>query len=201
MRLGGVVLWLMLLSTTVKAADWRSIAEKVLPSVVQLTNGDRPTCSGTVIDKDRKHVLTDAHCFTDPMYADSLPVVIEFRDPNTDLMVLRVPNLDRAAILLAKDDPVVGQEVASYGHAYGWAKPVLRRTMISVADFNVPDTKCGSCFVTDAAFIGGQSGSPVVNEAGEMVMIVQMTSDRVGIGVGAKTIEKRVGRFFGKVKP
>jgi S1-C subfamily serine protease len=91
--------------------------------------------------------------------------------------------------------------VASYGHGYGWAKPLLLSGMISVAEFNVPDTKCQSCFVVDAAFIGGQSGSPVVNEAGEMVMIVQMTSDRVGIGVGAKTIDRRVGRFFGKAKP
>jgi hypothetical protein len=41
----------------------------------------------------------------------------------------------------------------------------------------------------------------VVNEAGEVVMMVQRGTQSVGIGVGAETIRSKVGRYFGKPKP
>ena len=45
-------------------------------------------------------------------------------------------------------------------------------------------------------FVPGQSGGPVVNEKGEVVMIVQMGTNIVGLGVGTETIRDKVGRFF-----
>ncbi len=50
----------------------------------------------------------------------------------------------------------------------------------------------------DSAFVGGQSGGPVVNAAGEVVMIVQRASITVGISVGADVIRERMARFFSK---
>jgi hypothetical protein len=39
-----------------------------------------------------------------------------------------------------------------------------------------------------------------VNAAGEIVAIVQMTTDRVGFGRGADIIRDRVGKYFAKPK-
>jgi S1-C subfamily serine protease len=52
----------------------------------------------------------------------------------------------------------------------------------------------------DAAFVGGMSGGPLVNARGEVVMIVQMASDRIGLGRGIEQIRDRVGRYWGKVR-
>ncbi len=57
---------------------------------------------------------------------------------------------------------------------------------------------------TDSPFVGGQSGGPVVNAAGELVLIVQRgDGGTTGLGVGVETIRARVGRFFSAaaVKP
>jgi len=54
----------------------------------------------------------------------------------------------------------------------------------------------GPFIMIDSEFIGGQSGGPVVNLAGELVMIVQRGADGLGIGIGAETIKARVGRYF-----
>ena len=63
----------------------------------------------------------------------------------------------------------------------------------------MPETGQAGTFVSlDSAFVGGQSGGPVVNAAGEVVLIVQRASNTVGIGVGADVIRERMGRFFGK---
>jgi S1-C subfamily serine protease len=46
--------------------------------------------------------------------------------------------------------------------------------------------------------VPGMSGGPVVDASGQVVMIVQLASDRVGLGIGAESIRAKVGRFFAK---
>ena len=110
-------------------------------------------------------------------------------------------DLDKPSLKLASDDPSIGQQIASLGYGYGLQRPLFRLATVSDNRAKVEDVAGGPFVVTDAAFVPGQSGGPGVNASGEIVMIVQAASDRVGIGVGAKIIKDRMGRYFEKVAP
>jgi S1-C subfamily serine protease len=78
---------------------------------------------------------------------------------------------------------------------------MLRRSMISDDKTYIPEGGIGGpLMATDISFVPGMSGGPVVNEKGEVVMMVQMGTSMVGFGVGAETIRDKVGRYLEKPK-
>ena len=116
-------------------------------------------------------------------------------------MVIEVPDLTRPALRLAKTNPKIGDEVASLGYGYGLERPMFRTTHISDDETYIHENGIGGPFmVTDDVCVGGQSGGPVINHAGEVVLIVQRGGGGVGMGVGAEMIRAKVGRFFGKAQ-
>jgi S1-C subfamily serine protease len=183
--------------------DWSAAVALLAKSTVYIeTKGGG--CTGfvinTITDKDddkKTRILTAAHCEGPEMYADQTPTKVLFKDTKKDLLVLEVDDLERPALRLAATDPVVGSLVASFGYGYSLERPMFRVAHISDDKTYIPDTG-GPYYVIDAAFVAGMSGGPVVNAAGEVVMIVQMASDRVGLGIGADEIRRKVGRFFAK---
>ena len=114
------------------------------------------------------------------------------------LMVLFVEDIDRPALKLAKHDPEIGEEIASYG--FGWAleKPLFRVAHVSVDGVSLEGYERAQRYGIDASFVGGQSGGPVFNPLGEVVMIVQLGNDQAGFGVGAEVLEDKVGKYFTK---
>lgn len=183
--------------------DWRGVVDRLEKSTVAIEHGGAVVCTGVTIHEAKDLVLTAAHCAPENeqvvIYADRMPATIVSKDAKRDLMVLVVPGLDRPALPLARANPQMGDAVASFGYGYAWDRPMFRVAHISDDRTYVNEGGIGGpFFVIDAAFVGGQSGGPVVNLAGELVMIVQRASDRVGLGVGAELIKDRVGRFFEK---
>ena len=184
----------------VVAQTWQVTAEKVAKSIVYLEM-DGPdaepsgSCTGITIDKEV--VLTAAHCYTPSMRASGIPITkVLFRDTKYDLLVLSVEKLDSEIMALASENPKVGQEVASYGYGYGLEIPLFRISHISADKVVAPEVGIGGPYlVIDAAFVGGQSGGPVFNLMGEIVMIVQMGTDRVGIGRGVEALRDKIGKY------
>ena len=188
-------------STTYTQANWHLLVERSLSkSVVQLSD----VCSGFVINEPDDYVLTVRHCgpedVSKPVVVDLIPGRVVATDVHKDLLVLHVPGIDKPALKLATKDPHYGDLVVSFGYGGGYEKPMLRRAYISQPKAIVPDAGPGEWVMVDAAFVAGQSGAPVVNEAGEVVMIVQMTAATWGIGRSAEVISKRVGKWFEKVQ-
>jgi S1-C subfamily serine protease len=187
--------------------DWAAIVVLLERSVVYIQTAEGG-CSGFVIndvvvkDKDdRDYIATAAHCDGTALYADNVPAKVIFKDTKKDLMVLEVDDLKRPALKLATQDPRIGDAVGSYGFGYAWERPMFRLAHIADDKTYVPEGDIGGpFFMLDAAFVGGQSGGPCVNAAGEVVLMVQLASDRVGLGVGAATIKSKIGRFFAGVK-
>ena len=189
------VIALMVATPAFAQTDWSPIAAKLRQSIVEVANSDG-SCTGFVIDDVRDLVLTAAHCDGTDLYADSMPAKVRAKNDKADLMVLFVEGLDRPALTLAKNDPKVGAEVASYGYGFALEQPLFRVAHISAANVNVGQTHY---LVVDTTFVSGQSGGPVVNAAGEVVLIVQLGNPQgVGLGVGAEIIDDKVGRFFAK---
>lgn len=195
--LSTVLASLLFLSIPVFAADWFVVAANLNKSVVAVQIGERGSCSGFVIDNERDFVLTAAHCSAkgEDLYVDLAPAKIRAKDTKNDLMVLEVEGIDRPAMKLANKDPKVGMEVASLGWGYGLNEPLFRLAHVSAVGINLRES--GDPYIAiDATFVPGQSGGPVVNEKGEVLMLVQMGTEIVGFGVGAERIEKSLGKYF-----
>lgn len=207
--MGRVVLAVVLFCIHLSAsADWTSIADTLSKSVVYLEN-KHGSCTGFVVNSDAKgkdkedvdYILTAAHCDGKDLYADQTATRTLWKDTKKDLMVLEVANLDRPALRIARDNPKIGDEVASYGFGWGLERPMFRTAHVSDDNTYIPEDGIGGPFIViDAAFVSGQSGGPVVNHAGEVVLMVQRGGGGVGIGVGAETMRGKAGRYFEKPK-
>jgi serine protease Do len=188
------------------ASQWVAVAAKVEKAIVTIGEADTH-CTGFVIDGEAgpkgelDTVLTADHCdVKGKLLADNMPARVVYKDAKKDLLVVQIEDTERPALRLAKDNPKIGEEVASYGYGFALERPMFRVTHIADDRTYIPEDGIGGPFmVTDAVFVGGQSGGPVVNAAGEVVMIVQRGGSGVGLGVGAEVIKQKVGRYFGKI--
>lgn len=192
-----LLMFAMFLSTPA-LAQWPSIATELRQSIVYI-EGKEGSCTGFVIDNERDFVLTAAHCDMTEMYVDLAPAKVRAKDVKNDLMVLYVEGIDRPALKLAKKNPVIGEEVATYGYGWGLERPLFRVSYISDTEAQVQTglPNQGPFYVVDKNFMPGQSGGPVVNAKNEVVAIVQLGSNiGVGLGIGAEQIQSKVGKYF-----
>jgi S1-C subfamily serine protease len=195
-----VALVLMVGASALAAPDWVVVAERLEESVMQISD----TCSAFSIDDDRDYVLTAKHCTPDdptkPTIVDLVPAKVVADDVQYDFTVLHVPGMDKRALALAEDEPKAGTEVISLGYGMGLKKWMFRHAWVSNRQLSIPDLD-GEWIMIDGAFVGGQSGGPVVNAAGEVVAVVQRANSTTGIGRGSDMIRKRVGKYFTRPKP
>jgi S1-C subfamily serine protease len=186
------------------APDWTKTADTLSKSVVFIASSGG-TCSGFVINAhakgDKDYILTAAHCDGKELYADNVPAKVVMKDAKRDLLILEVDDLDRPAVVLAVKNPLLGEEVASFGYGGGLEKPMFRLAHVSHPAIDLPELEGGPFVMIDAGYVGGMSGGPVSNALGEVVSIVQRASDKVGLGVGVETIRSKVARFLEKPKP
>lgn len=200
----GLLLVVATLLAPSAGADWSTLAPQVNRSIVLVSAADG-SCTGFVVNtgvtddhRTVDYVLTAAHCDGEKLYADHEPATVRWKDAKRDLLLLEVKDTGRPALRFAGSNPKVGEELASYGFGAGLERPMFRIAHVSDDSARVPDDDGGPFIMIDAAFVPGQSGGPVVNSAGQVVMIVQMGSDRLGLGIGADAITHAAGRFFEK---
>lgn len=191
-----------LFAVSMHATDWADVVKKVEASVVFVESGEG-SCTGFVIDQARKYVMTAAHCEAgagQTLWVDRVQARVVSKDSKKDLLVVAAPDLDpaRPALRLASANPARGSEVMSVGYGYALERPFFRQAHVQDDQMMIPEV--GGPFIsTDQSFVPGQSGGPVVNGAGEIVLIVQRgDGGTTGLGVGAEIIRERMGRFFGK---
>jgi S1-C subfamily serine protease len=204
MRLVAVLLVLFvsaLPTTTTAQATWHLLVERLLEkSVVQLS----ANCSGFVINEAEDYVLTAKHCGPEDVdssvVVDNIPGTIVATDVHKDLLVVHVPGIDKPALRFAQAKPTYGEELGSFGYGGGYERPMLRLAHISQPRALVPEAGPGEWIMLDGAFVGGQSGGPVVNAQGEVLLIVQMSNAVMALGRSSETIRDRVGKWIEKVK-
>jgi len=204
--LAAILFGVVMLSPCLQATDWAPIADKLSQSVVFVENKDG-SCTGFVINADWKRdkedkdlILTAAHCFGPELFADNAPAKVVWRDSKQDLLIVEVDDTGRPAVTIAKNNPVIGQEIVSFGYGAALSKPMFRMAHVSIAQITLTDVEGGPFVMIDAGYVGGQSGGPNINAAGEVVSIVQRANNLLGIGVGAELIRSKVGRYLEKPK-
>jgi S1-C subfamily serine protease len=184
------------LFAAIACANTWAVAPQVLKSIVYLEHSGG-SCTGFVINTEKNYILTAAHCDGKELFADQSPAKVISKDVKSDLMVIQIEDLDRPALKLATQNPIVGDEVASIGFGYGFDRPMFRATHVSDGEAQIPE-ESGTYVMLDSAFVPGQSGGPVVDLNGNVVAIVQLSNERVAFGRGAEEIKRRVGKYFGK---
>jgi len=195
---------ILLVVTPITATDWAAVVKQVERSVVFAAVGQEGGCTAFVIDQQKHLLLTAGHCYPAEhgiLWVDNVPARIVLLDPKRDLMVVEAKDIDpdRPALKLAAKNPVIGQEVMSVGFGYALERPFFRQAHVQDDKMALPSVDGGPFISTDTAFVGGQSGGPVVDATGAVVMIVQRgDGGTTGLGVGAETLRLYVGRFFGK---
>lgn len=188
-------------ASTAAQTVWNPIAAKVEKSLALVVVGQEGFCTAFSINEAEDYVLTANHCFGHDiegkdLTVDNAPAKLVAKDQKKDLLVLYVKGLDKPAIHMAKENPHIGDEMASYGFGFALSKPLFRVTHASAENTE----EAPNAIITDTDFIPGQSGGPVVNDKGELVMIVQAGTQGLGLGVGVETIKKSMGRYFEAVK-
>lgn len=179
--------------------DWIALATRLEESVMQIS----ADCSAFSIDDDRDYAATAEHCANEdpskPTIVDLVPSRVVATDAQYDLTVLHVPGMDKKPMFLAASEPKAGAEAGTWGFGYGMKKAGFIHLFVYNREMSLPGLD-GEWIMFNGAFVPGQSGSPVVNAQGEVVGMVQMTTDRIGFGRGADILRSRIGKYFAKPK-
>lgn len=201
--LASLILAALALTPLSASTDWVLLVEKLAKSTVYIEN-EEGACSGAVVNDavgekgDKDYILTAAHCEGKEIYVDKERAFIKAKDVPNDLLVLEMLDTGKPALKVAKENPKVGEEIASLGYGYALEKPLFRVTHVSAIQ-EIPELR-GPFVFTDTTFVPGQSGGPVINAAGEIVMLVQAGTNSVGVGKGAEVLRSKMGKYFGGAK-
>jgi tetratricopeptide (TPR) repeat protein len=183
--------------------------------------------TGGVIDKTRRLMVTNDHVVTGqdavwvifPEYKDGklireeahyarlkgVKAVVIDRDPVRDLAVVQLDSLpaDIEQLTLAADEPDEGDRVRTIGgFTNGGDGLVWGGVHGEVRTVGPQDTRGRSVrhILSDASTNGGNSGAPVVNEAGELVG-VHSAHKLKAINVAMHVSVKELKAYLGEVEP
>ncbi len=166
--------------------------------------------SGTLVDADRRLVLTNYHVVEDnpqvtimfPEFRDGQPVPerqfyqdrakrfgvpgrVVAVDPKSDLAVVQIDRVPDGvkAVALAADSPTPGETVHSignagksgalFGYVRGTVRQVYRKKWQAALDKNKVATFEAKVIETDSPTNPGDSGGPLLNDAGRLVGVTQ----------------------------
>ena len=211
---------LLVLSTPVlHARDWSAVVRKVHAATVHITfpmqalnpftgeiiNLDA-SCSGFVINKAKGYVMTAHHCLnngtTDELKivdAPAGPMWLVFADESIDLAIISVPKIKGWDALKPSQTAIrQGQEIGAFGYANGWHRPIFRAGYVASTslDLGFPDFP-GQWAVFDGVFVGGMSGGPIFNVKGEVVGVVQIGTEELGMWRPFSVIYKASKAYWG----
>ena len=169
------------------SAELSDVVARVGPSVVRVDDGSRLTATGLLWTEDGV-VLTTSHgterdddLLVELADGTRLPAVLVGRDPETDLAVLRVSASGLRPVTKADPEAVqVGQLVLALGRP-GESGLSATFGIISARQDTQDGGRPEYILHTDATLYPGFSGGPLVNVAGE---VVGMTNLSYGRGMG-----------------
>lgn len=191
----GVLILAACLIATRKAPTHDRMLDRVSASIVRIT-GEKyeftprglaqltSVCTGFVVQTGV--VMTAAHCIDDDLQADGAPAKAIAVDEAYDLAL--IVTITTKVPLVFRDSEVTRHEVlTAIGYAYGLSQLVIIDVEPLLLKTGPPDApeKGPLGLLVRPAYIGGQSGGPVVDSDGRVVSIIQKADNRVGWGVPA----------------
>lgn len=182
----------------------------------QMQKVEQDIGSGFVIDKDglivtNKHVVAD----TEAKYKvvvnmagkdEVLEVKNIYRDPTSDLAILKVDKTDLTPINLGDSDRLkVGQLVIAIGTALGEFRSTVTTGVISGLGRGITagspfegSEKLDNVIQTDAAINPGNSGGPLLNSSGEVIGVnvaVSQAGQNIGFALPINLVKESIKNF------
>lgn len=181
--------------TPTQTIPTRSLTDVVEDSIVRLTvvtpHEGIYVCTGFSIDV--RVFMTDQHC-VQPLHeypgsflqANGRPAFVLKEDVEKDLALIIV-DLVKPALVFNSIVLERGDYVQAIGYGDGFTKPTITNHTVMILNYTIDDgIYKGTIYLYP--FIGGMSGGPVFNEFGEVVGIVQRSSQYIGYGVDVNSI-------------
>lgn len=130
-----------------------------------------------------------------------------YRDPSSDLAIIKVDNLQAAPLTLGDSDKIrVGQEVIAIGTALGEFRHTVTTGVVSGLGRGVMAGGAGGQTVetlenviqTDAAINPGNSGGPLLDSSGSVIGVnvaTTMGADNISFAIPINTIKAAIDNF------
>ncbi|QSW97926.1 S1C family serine protease [Haloterrigena alkaliphila] len=189
-----------------EGSTYTDVYEAVIDAVPQIralgvtdpATGQKGRGQGSGFLVDETHVVTNEHVVAgaddvDLQYinGDWTDTTVVGTDFYSDLAVLEVDHVpdDAAALSLADEHPVVGQEVLAIGNPYGFEGSMTKGIVSGVnRRLQMPDRAFAfsNAIQTDAAVNPGNSGGPLVDLAGNVLGVINAGGgDNIGFAIPA----------------
>ena len=155
----------------------------------------RPVCTGFVIDSARHYALTATHCVATPyLDANGKQAHTIWFNAELDLAVIEIQQTLPA--LSAHFGTVSrGQQTWVLGFGYGQSRPIFRQAYVSEYEIRYglePDV----WITLDRSFVGGLSGSPILDTSGAVVGIALQSDGLSGWGRPISAILRETQQFW-----
>lgn len=173
-------------------------------SILPIKHQNEAFCTAFSINEQEGLWATARHCATAVIDQEWSGVTIGYQ---WAIPIYLAPDLDDVAVFqsatrapalhLALYGPQVGDPVAVWGYPYGLPRLVLAKGYVSA--HLVPfEMHSGISDILDATIASGDSGSPVLDQDGDVVGVVwgRFTESEHGISVPWETLVRTIGRFF-----
>jgi serine protease Do len=186
----------------VGASDWESVAaglDKRVPRIETQygKSSDVGVCSGVVLNAAQGFILTAAHCVDGKN--DEMSITVNGRHAEVaranhllDLAVLRFTAKDEQTLPLAIRSPGAGADIAIAGYLLGAKTLHVQFGRISARRNDQ------NALVLDGAALGGDSGGPIVNAAGELVGMTtsRYTGSAISLAVPVESVRDFVEQYL-----
>jgi len=184
------------------------------PGQTREENIEQDIGSGFVISADgmvvtNKHVVDDTEASYRVITKDDTTYEVEriFRDPATDLAILKIAATDLKPVDLGDSDQLkVGQMAIAIGTALGEFRHTVTTGVVSGLGRGI---KAGSAFAgdvesldnviqTDAAINPGNSGGPLLNSAGQVIGVntaISVQGQNIGFAIPINIVKQAIDNF------
>jgi len=155
-----------------------------------------------------KHVVSDATAkYKVVIGKDEVAEVKNiYRDPDTDLAILKVDKTGLTALTLGNSDELkVGQTVMAIGTALGEFRSTVTKGIISGLGRGITagspfegSEKLENVIQTDAAINPGNSGGPLLNSSGEVIGVnvaVSQNGQNIGFALPINIVKQSIDNF------
>lgn len=164
------------LNTNDLSADGITTTEKMAVRIRNIGCKNLSTGSGFAIDEHtlitNKHVVADAsHVQVQTYDGKDVKVNAASAAAIADLALVRVADALPSFPPLAKSNPAIGDKISVVGYPNGGQLTVTKGEVLRLVHDPL-NTNLGNVFLTSANVELGSSGSPALNEAGEVVGVV-----------------------------
>ena len=195
-------LLLFLLPSVADSWNWDKALVRVNLATVLVSNqAETFGCTGFSINEVEGYYITAGHCVEQDAPTAFIVTSAYVKGPSPASVALYLPqpidiailksNLHRPALKPRKADIYQGLPVAAIGYGYGMH--MFRAGHVSQADSLWGIRRW---FVVDFALIQGMSGGPIFDSRGDIVSVIQASSESMGIGVVRWVLLKETSQYW-----